>query len=215
MIPGRAPFWPRLPREVKGMTHEQPGDEAITRLLAAWRDGDRDAFSRAMPHLFDHLHRMAQRLFLAEKKDHTLQPTALINEAYLRLQATRDMTFQNRTHFVQFAGQIMRRILIDHARAKLTDKRGKGETPVPIEAAPPVPEITRLDPATCLAIEQALAQLEDVDPNQVRLIEMRFFLGMNLDEIAEMRGVSKSTLSREWQIARRWLARHLASSEGT
>jgi RNA polymerase sigma factor (TIGR02999 family) len=174
----------------------------VTALLTQLSRGDKSVIERLMPLVYDELHRRAAGYMRQERSDHTLQPTALVHEAYLKLVEQRDATFRNRAHFFAVAAKMMRRILIDHARARLSAKRGGEQNPVSLEDA----DNLRTDtPHGLLAVDEALKRLESLDPRQEQIVEMRFFGGLTVKETAEVLGVSTRTIEREWTIARAWL----------
>jgi RNA polymerase sigma-70 factor (ECF subfamily) len=185
----------------------EPAD--ITRLLQKWQDGNRDALDELVPLVFGELHLLASRYLARERRGHTLQPTALVNEAYLKLSGQREVDWQNRAHFFGIAAQVMRRILVDHARRARRDKRG-GDTPrlVLADAASVAGEAV-IDPIDAVALDRALSRLERVDAQQARIVELRFFGGMTIEETAEVMRLSSGTVKRDWSVARAWLYREL------
>lgn len=178
----------------------------VTALLTQLSKGDKSVVERLMPLVYDELHRRAASYMRQERPDHTLQPTALVHEAYLKLVEQRGTTFKNRAHFFAVAATLMRRILIDHARARLSAKRGGEQSTVALEYAEQLHTNT---PRGLVAIDEALKQLETLDPLQEQIVEMRFFGGLTVKETAEVLGVSTRTIEREWTIARAWLYIHL------
>lgn len=182
---------------------------AVTRLLRDWRQGDEDAFRELIPVVFHELRRLAQYHLSREAPGHTLQPTALVNEVYLRLMGG-TAEIEDRTHFFAFAARLMREILVDHARARQAAKRGGGAVKVSLDEAVGVASHQGLDVATVLAVDAALSRLEQLDERQGRVVELRTFSGLTLPEIAEVVGVSLATVERDWSVARRWLARELS-----
>lgn len=179
----------------------------ITQLLLDWSDGDRAALSRLMPLVFEELRRMAGRYLDGEDSRHTLQPTALVSEVYLRLVDRRKVQWRNQAHFFGFAAQLMRRILVDYARSRQTTKRGKGSRPVSIEALIDLPERRDLE---VLLVDEALTALAREDERQARVVELRFFAGLNNEQIGEILQISPTTVKREWATARLWLLRELS-----
>lgn len=179
----------------------------VTELLLAWSDGDRAALDRLMPLVFAELRRMAGRYLDGEDPRHTLQPTALVSELYLRLVDRRRVQWRNQAHFFGFAAQLMRCILVDHARGRQTEKRGKGHRPLSIEALIDLPERRDLE---ILMVDEALTTLAREDERQARIVELRFFAGLNYEEIGEILSISPTTVKREWATARLWLFRELA-----
>jgi RNA polymerase sigma factor (TIGR02999 family) len=182
------------------------GDLPLTGHLTAWREGDLASADVVLGELYAQLHRMAVNLLRAERRDHTLQPTALVNELYLRLGAGKSPEWQSRTHFLAVVATTFRRILVDHARARHADRRGGGESLVPLDVA------EAASACTCdelLMIDEALTQLEKAEPRAARVTELRFFAGLREAEIAEEMGVAEITVKRDWKFARAWLAARL------
>jgi len=167
-------------------------------------------FDALVPLIYDECRRIAARQLRRERDDHTLDPTALVHELYLHLVDQRRATWTNRAHFFGIAAQLMRRILVDHARAKRTAKRGGSPTFVSLAA---VTDEAVDNVADVLAIDEALERLADIDPDQVRIVEMRFFAGLTVDETAHVLGRSPRTVKREWQLARAWLFRELRQEQ--
>lgn len=155
-----------------------------------------------MPLVYDELHRRASRYMRQERAGHTLQPTALVHEAYLKLVGQREASFRNRAHFFAIASQLMRRILIDHARARLTARRGGDQDGFSLQYAARLRTDT---PKGMIAVDDALVKLRALDPRQEQIVEMRFFGGLTVQETAEVLGVSTRTIEREWTVARAWL----------
>jgi len=184
---------------------ESPPD--VTQLLHDWSHGDPAALERLIPFVFDDLRQMARRHFLRESPGHTLQPTALVNEVFLRLQVQRDVQWQNREQFFAVAALLMRRILVDHAKGRHTQKRGEGVVMVPLEKAFNLAQAQDLD---LEALDEALSRLALLDPRQARIVELRFFTGLKHEEVAELLNVSVTTVKREWNSARLWLYRELS-----
>lgn len=181
----------------------------VTSLLLAWREGDPDALPRLMPLVYGELRRLAARSLAGERRDHTLEPTALVHEAYLRLAGGGAPRWQDRIHFFAVASQLMRRLLVDHARARRRAKRGKGVRGVPLEAALHVAEPDEGHPADLLALDQALTDLAAFDSRKARVIELRFFGGLTIGETAEVLGLSTATVILEARLARAWLFRRI------
>lgn len=179
----------------------------ITELLAAWSAGDAVAFERLVPVVFDQLRGMAARYFEREDSRHTLQPTALVSELYLRLAGRKRVQFKNRAHFFGTAATLMRRILVDYARTRDRQKRGSGARPVSLEL---VSELAWERDLDLLLLDDALEALARLDPRQARVVELRYFAGLENGEIAELLGISITTVKREWDTARHWLYRTLA-----
>ena len=179
---------------------------AVTRLLLEWSDGDGQALTRLIPLVYDELRRIAGQYLRRERAGHTLQPTAVVHEAYLKLVGQRRVRWQNRAHFFAVAAQLIRRILVDHARARAAAKRGGGLPPLALERAPGPAGGRDLD---VLALDETLRRLSTLDPRQARLVELRFFAGLGVEESAEVMGVSPATVKREWRTAKAWLYREL------
>jgi RNA polymerase sigma factor (TIGR02999 family) len=188
-----------------------PSTQEITQLLAAWNHGDRAALERLTPLVHTELHRLAKRYMAGERRGHILQTTALVNEAFMRLIDWQNVEWQNRAHFFGLAAQIMRRILVDFARARNREKRGGGEIEVSLSEAAKVPSKRSAD---LVALDDALQTLEKLDPRQARVVELRFFAGLNLEETAEVLRVSLSTVRRDWSLAEAWLYRELNRGGG-
>jgi RNA polymerase sigma factor (TIGR02999 family) len=178
----------------------------ITQWLAAYQRGDPDALEKVSPLVYDELHRQAMRAFSRERSGHTLQPTALVNEVYLRLVNQRAANWQNRAQFFAIAAQMMRRILVSHARARQAGKRGGAEQRITLTedvAAGPQRDVN------LLALDEALKKLEAIDLEKSRMVELRFFSGLSVAETAEVMGVSPRTIDRQWQTAKAWLFREI------
>jgi RNA polymerase sigma factor (TIGR02999 family) len=185
----------------------------VTELLKAWGAGDRQALDAMLPDVYAELHRQAERAMRREGPGHTLQPTALVNEAYLRLAEQRGGHWQSRAHFFSVASQLMRRILVDHARARLTAKRGAGVESVTLGHAPAPPADAADDTVAgvdLLALNDALTRLAELDAQQARVVELRYFGGLTIEETAAALEISPATVKREWAVARAWLRRELA-----
>jgi RNA polymerase sigma factor (TIGR02999 family) len=182
-----------------------PARERISQLLEAWAGQDPAARDALLPIVYDELHRLAHRYMRHERPGHTLQTTALVNEAYLRLVDVDRMQWRDRAHFFAIAATMMRRILVDHARAHARDKRGGGVvmTSLDEDAVAPSREVD------VIALDDALDRLGRVDQRQARLVELRYFAGLTIEEAAEALGVSGGTLKRDWAIAKAWLYREL------
>ncbi|HEV7890609.1 MAG TPA: sigma-70 family RNA polymerase sigma factor [Pyrinomonadaceae bacterium] len=182
----------------------------ITRLLADWAGGDRDALDRLAPLVHAELRRIARRQMGGERQGHTLQATALVNEAYLRLAGQEGFEWRDRAHFYAVCAQVMRHVLIDHARAHARDKRGGGALHVSLDEA----AVMSVESASELvALDEALRELEEVDPQKGRVVELRYFAGLSIEETAEVLGISPTTVRREWRRAKAWLYRALAGGE--
>jgi len=184
----------------------KPSPQEITRMLADWRAGRTDALDRLMPLVYDELRRLADRYLRRERPGHTLQATALVHEAYLQLVDQKNVEWQNRAHFIGVAAQLMRRILVEHARRHHAEKRGGGEPNVTLDEAL---EWSAGREVALVALDDALNALAALDPQQGRIVELRFFGGLTVDETAEALGVSPRTVDREWRMARAWLQREL------
>jgi RNA polymerase sigma factor (TIGR02999 family) len=174
----------------------------VTQILLDWSQGDRHAAEQLFPLVYDELHRLAARQMRRERADHRLQATALVNEAYLRLIDQRRVCWQNRAHFFGVAAQLMRRILLKYAERRRTAKRGAGQAELPLDEAF---VITAERAADLIALDHALGALTAVDERQSRIVEMRFFGGLSVEEIGVVRGVSPATVKREWRVAKAWL----------
>jgi RNA polymerase sigma factor (TIGR02999 family) len=188
---------------------DSPDPNAVTRLLREWRGGSARALEQLMPLVYDELHAMAARQMAREWRVSTLQTTALVNEAYLKLVGQREVDWQNRAHFFALAARLMRRILVDNARRGLRTKRGAAAPPLPLDDALAMPQ-PEVDVVDTLALDAALQKLEALDPDQVRIIELRFFGGLTIEETADVIGSSPATVKREWALAKGWLHRELA-----
>jgi len=180
----------------------------VTELLLSWRQGDAAALDRLIPVVYEELRRVARRRLLGESPGHALQSTALVHEVYLRLVDVDRTTVKNRTHFFALSARLMRQILVDHVRRQHADKRGGGVTMVSVDDVSPVAQPSSVD---VLALDQALGALSVIDDRQRRVVELRFFAGLNIDETAEALGVSPATVEREWALAKAWLYRQLSS----
>ncbi|WP_103931969.1 sigma-70 family RNA polymerase sigma factor [Bryocella elongata] len=179
-----------------------PTGSEVTALLDRLSHGDRTVIERLMPLVYDELRRRAVRSMREERTGHTLQPTALVHEAYLKLVEQREPHFANRAHFFAIASELMRRILVDHARARLASKRGGEYDLVPLDE---VFVFHPERPATLTAVDDALEKLRTLDPRQEQIVTMRFFGGLTVEETAQVLGVSPRTVEREWTMARAWL----------
>ena len=178
------------------------GTGDVTRLLQQWSDGEEQALDRLVPRIQSELRKLAASYLRKERPDHTLQPTALVNEAFLKLIDQRAVKWQNRAHFFGIAAQAMRRILVDHARAHAAGKRGDGVRALPLDEAIAIGGEVDID---LLALDEALTRLAAIDPQQARVVELRFFGGLTLDETAEVLHISPATVGREWRMAKAWL----------
>ena len=180
-----------------------PSPQEVTQLLADWGKGDHSALDKLFPLVHLELRRIAQRQMSHERPGHTLQATALVNEAYLKLAGQQGFDWQNRAHFFAVCAQVMRHILIDHARAHARDKRGGGAIQVSLNEA----LIAEDQAAHIIALNEALSVLERLDPQKGKLVELRYFGGLSIEEAAELLNVSPRTVRREWQRAKAWLYR--------
>jgi len=180
--------------------------QGINQLLERWSEGDEKALDQLMPLVYDELHRLAGAYLRREHREHTLQPTALINEAYLKLIQQHNTRWQNRAQFYGVAAQLMRRILVDHARAHYATKRGGDRINVSLKN---IGAFGEQPDADLLALHDVLNRLAEIDPDQSRIVELRFFGGLTIEETAEVMHVSHSTVEREWKIAKAWLKREL------
>jgi RNA polymerase sigma-70 factor (ECF subfamily) len=182
----------------------------ITELLLEWNNGDADALNRLMPHVEAELRRIADHYMRRENPDHTLQTTALVNEAYLKLVDQRQVHWQNRAHFFALSSKLMRRILLDHAKTQRRAKRGGGAVHVDLD------EVAVLSPeksAQLIALDEALTRLAEFDPFKSRIVEMRHFGGLDVRETAEVLGVAEVTVMRHWKLAKVWLKRELRGAD--
>jgi len=182
--------------------------EDVTSMLIQWSEGDPEALNRLLPVIYDELHRIAERYFRKERSNNTLQPTALVNEVYLRLVNQSDIDWQNRAQFFGIAATNMRRILVERARARNAAKRGNGVYKVDLTQISDVPNND--NPLDLLALDRALAELATFDPQQCRIVECKFFGGLSIEETSEVLGVSPATVKREWALAKAWLFRELS-----
>jgi len=180
--------------------------QEFTQLLINWRNGDKSALDKMTPVVYDELRRLARHFLAAERPDHTLQPTALVHEAYLRLVDQHAVDWQNRAHFLGVAASMMRRILINHARAHQAAKREGQSNAVALDDALGVftnPQVNLLD------LNRALQELAEMDPQQGRIVELRYFGGLTIEETAEVMGISPATVKRDWGTARLWLMQQI------
>jgi RNA polymerase sigma factor (TIGR02999 family) len=190
---------------------KKPAQHEITQLLAEWREGNQSALDELYPLVYDELHRLARRYMSRERAGHTLQTTALINEAYVRLVDQKNVQWANRAHFFAISAQIMRRILIDHARRHAYAKRGGGARPVSLDEAASIAPGVGTD---MLRLDEALKSLAEMDPRRSQVVELRYFGGLNNEEIAGVLHVSENTVTRDWNMARAWLFQQLSESAG-
>jgi RNA polymerase sigma factor (sigma-70 family) len=216
---------------------EKLSNSDVAKLLAQWNGGDEAALAALIPQVYDELRSLAQRHLRRERPDHTIQPTALVHEAFLRLSNQKLVQWQNREHFIGLASHLMRRILVDHARARRASKRGDGMPRISLDdlighvEAPGGSGETQANPLSnprlnmgaspaqsqsgvdLEAVDQALSRLEQLDPTQGRIVELRFFGGLTIEETGRVVELSPATVKREWALARAWLHRELAAEE--
>jgi RNA polymerase sigma factor (TIGR02999 family) len=185
-------------------------NEDVTQLLVDWRNGDPEALDRLLPVVYDELRRLARGYLGRERSDHTLAATALVNEAFLRLIDQRKVQWQGRSHFFGIAAQMMRRILVDHARQHNAGKRGGAARKLALDEALALSEEKDLD---LVALDDALKDLAALDPRQSRIVELRFFGGLDIEETAEALEISPATVKREWNMAKAWLYRQISRRE--
>ena len=180
--------------------------DGVTQLLINWRNGDKAALDQLTPLVYEELRRLARAFMSRERQNHTLQTSALINEAYLKLVDQDETNWQNRAHFFAVAAQIMRHILVDHARSYGYEKRGAGAQHVGLDDAKVFSEERA---GELVALDEALTSLATVDPRKSRIVELRFFGGLNIDETAQVMDLSPTTVQREWRAAKAWLQRFI------
>src|SRR5918996_863065 len=180
--------------------------QQVTKLLVDWSNGDASALEQLTPLVYSELRRLAARYLRKERPDHTLQSTALVHEAYLRLIDQKNVRWQNRAHFFGVAAQMIRRILVDHARSRHAAKRGAAAPKLSLDEAIALPDRRDLD---LVALDDALNSLGKIDPQQARIVELRFFTGLTVEETAEVLGISPATVKRDWVTAKAWLYRDI------
>lgn len=190
---------------------DTPPATEITALLQAWESGDRAALDRLIPVVYEALRRAAQACMKRENPGHTLQASALVNEVYLRLVDITNIDWQSRAHFFAIAASIMRRILLDAARARAAQKRGGGDLRVTFDDNLPA-EQASIQAANIIEIDQALEALSKLDPRKAQVVELRFFGGLSVEEMAEVLGISAQSVKRDWKLARAWLLRELSGA---
>jgi len=195
--------------EVPGGNQGTPSPSEVTQTFLRWRKGDAAALHALLPLVYEEMRRLAGAYLRDENADHTLQPTALAHEAYLRLLDQRHVSWQNRAHFMGLAAQAMRRILIDHARRRGAQKRGGDAVHVTLEDSDGVAGPSETLGVAAEDLSEALDRLAELDARQVRVVELRFFTGLSIEETAEVLGVSPATVKRDWTLARAWLHREL------
>ncbi len=183
----------------------------VTQLLHNWSNGDQRALEDLMPLVYGELRRLAGAYLRRERQNHTLQSTALVHEAFMRLVNQQDVRWQSRAHFFAIAAQMIRRILVDYARSQRAEKRGAGAVKLELDAALAVPLKTDID---LVLLNDALDRLAELDPRQSRIVELRFFAGLSIEETAEVMQLSPATIKREWTSARAWLFREISRSSG-
>ncbi len=181
----------------------------VTRLLAGWRDGDPEAFEQLLPEVYGELRRLASRHLRRERRGHTLETHDLIHEAFLRLTGTRQIDWRDRGHFFAVAARLMRRILVEHARRRAADKHGGGVERVTLDEPP---DLSPERSGDLVALDDALRELSAAEPELGRIVELRFFGGLTHDELAELTGLSKTTVRRRWRLAKAWLFHRLESN---
>jgi len=184
--------------------------QQVTQLLVAWGSGDTAALDELMPLVYEELRRLAHQCMSRERPGHTLQTSALVNEAYLRLVDQKNIHWQDRAHFFGIAARLMRQVLVDHARKRRYAKRGGDARRVPLDEAMIVSEERAAD---VVALDEALKSLAEIDPRKSQIVELRFFGGLSIEEAAEVLKVSPGTIMREWTLAKAWLRREMTSDE--
>ena len=189
-----------------------PSQHDVTERLLAWRGGDREALDQLIPLVYDHLRQLAHRYMRRERAGHTLQTTAIVNEVYLRLIDQRQVHFENRAHFFAIAAQLMRRIVVDHARTQHRAKRGGGAEQLTLDEAA---LMSPVQSAEMLALDEALQSLAEIDERKARVIEMRYFGGLSVEETAAVLEVSENTVIRDWALAKAWLRREMDGERGS
>ncbi|MEO8563087.1 MAG: ECF-type sigma factor [bacterium] len=200
---------PATPQPFIAPASAAEASHAVTELLRAWGAGDAGASEELVPLLYAELRRQARRALRREREGHTLQATALVHEAWLRLDGQHESHWESRSQFLAVAAQMMRRVLVDHARTRRALKRGGGGTLVTLGDA--LHAVAPNDQMDVIALDDALARLATLDPRKARLVELRYFAGLSIPEAAEALGVSLATVGREWAVARMWLRRELES----
>ena len=199
-VPARAASPPSPPN---GRAH------VVTELLHAWGAGDSGASEALVPLVYAELRRQARRALRRESEGHTLQATALVHEAWLRLDGQHDARWESRTQFLAVAAQMMRRVLVDHARTRRALKRGGGAAGTQVTLGDAIHAVAATDPVDVLALDEALERLAAMDARKARLVELRYFAGLSMPEAAAALGISQATVGREWAVARMWLRREL------
>jgi RNA polymerase sigma factor (TIGR02999 family) len=199
---------PRNRYQPKGMTTMTPAPHELTRLLVAWGEGDQSALDKLLPLVYDELHRMAHRYMAQERPEHTLQTSALVNEAYVRLIDQKNVHWQNRAQFFGIAATSMRRILVGYARRRKRVKRGAGAFQISLDEAAILSDERASE---MVALDEALENLAAVDQRKSQVVELRFFGGLSIDETAEVLQVSPGTVMRDWTLAKAWLRREITA----
>jgi len=194
------------------MDGERPSPADVTRILHEWKDGNREALDRLIPIVYEELRTIASRQLAREWRHDRLQTTTVVSEAYVKLFAQRQVDWQNRGHFFAIAAQLMRRILVDHARRELREKHGGGAIHVELNDAVSTAAEPSLDVLDAVALDAALQKLEALDPDQGRIVELRFFGGLTVEETAAALGISPATVKREWGTAKAWLYNELSKT---
>jgi RNA polymerase sigma-70 factor, ECF subfamily len=206
MLRGQSVWMPRWERDLGVQGTSNP----VTDLLVRWREGDRQALDSLMPLVYVELRRLANHYLQRERSDHTLQSTALVHEAFLRLAGQNPPQWQNRAHFFGIAARIMRQILVEYARAHNAEKRGGvNSCKLTLDDAIYLPKQVDVD---LIALDNALNRLNDLDSQQSRIVELRFFAGLTIEDTSEVMGISAATVKRDWTSARAWLHREIAQS---
>lgn len=188
------------------MSEKEPSE--ITQMLIELTGGNKDVVNRILPHIYDELRRLAGGYLRRERSDHTLQPTALVHEAYMKLIDQKHVKWQNRAHFFGIAAQVMRRILMDHARMHTANKRGGHAEKLPLEEE--ILIVSHDRSAELLALDEALETLAEMDEQKAKIVELRYFGGLSIEETAEVMGISVPTVNRHWRSAKAWLYSELA-----
>ncbi len=187
-----------------------PSTQDVTGMLRDWTSGDQEALDKLIPVVYDELRRQAARYLRRERPDHTLQTTALIHEAYLRLINQHNVEWKDRAHFYAIAARLMRQILVDHARKRQAAKRGGSDIKVPLEEEMVITTGRNVD---LVALDEALTRLAAIDPQQSRIVELRYFSGLSVEETAEVTGVSARTVKRDWNVAKAWLRQQMRETQ--
>lgn len=197
-----------MPETLVDLLSDSP--KPVTELLLNWSRGDLEAREALMPLVYDELRRLAASCLRRERPDHTLQPTALVNEAYLRLVEERNVSWQSKSHFFGVSAKLMRRILVDHARGHLAEKRGSGMPKVGLTEAI---AMSKERPAELLVLDESLTRLAELDPQQARIVELRIFAGLTVEETSQLLNISPATVKRDWSVAKAWLLREVHKAE--